>query len=103
MFPIDLVESIIALKCNMWKVTNSMSRRYDLWDPNNKEAKIRNLVQATTNAVFQMVLVDSYMKEIDRVFFVKLFISDETTLQYEIYDFDIEMIYENIEKKWFAV
>ena len=37
MFPIDLVESIIALKCNMWKVTNSMSRRYDLWDPNNKE------------------------------------------------------------------
>ena len=32
-------------------------------------------------------------------FFVKLFISDETTLQYEIYDFDIEMIYENIEKK----
>lgn len=99
MFPIDLVESIIALKCNMWKVTNSMSRRYDLWDPNNKEGKNRILVQATTNAVFQMVLADSYMKEIDRVFFVKLFISDETTLQYEIYDFDIEMIYENIEKR----
>lgn len=99
MFPIDLVESIIALKCNMWKVTNSMSRRYDLWDPNNKEGKNRILVQATTNAVFQMVLADSYMKEIDRVFFVKLFILDETTLHYEIYDFDIEMIYENIEKR----
>ena len=70
-----------------------------MWDPNNKEGKNRILVQATTNAVFQMVLADSYMKEIDRVFFVKLFISDETTLQYEIYDFDIEMIYENIEKK----
>ena len=99
MFPIDLVESIIALKCNMWKVTNSMSRRYDLWDPNNKEGKNRILVQATTNAVFQMVLADSYMKEIDREFFVKLFILDETTLHYEIYDFDIEMIYENIEKR----
>ena len=56
MFPIDLVESIIALKCNMWKVTNSMSRRYDLWDPNNNEVKNIILVQSTTNEVFLMVL-----------------------------------------------
>lgn len=95
-FPIDLVESIIALKCDMWKVTNSMSRRYDLWDPNSQEGKNRILVQATTNAVFQMYLPYLYLKEIDRVLFAKLYISDEATLKYEIYDFDIEVLYEHL-------
>lgn len=99
MFPIDLIEGIIALKCDMWKITNGMSRRYDLWDPNNKEGKNRILVQATTNAVFQMVLADSYIKDIDRVFFAKLFISDEERLSYEIYDFDVQILYEHIEKR----
>lgn len=89
MFPMELLEAIICMQHDMWKVTNSMSRRYDLWDPNADEDKNRILVQVTSNAVFQTFVSERLIEEIDRLFFVKLFISKGEPLRYEIFDFDV--------------
>jgi hypothetical protein len=93
-FPLDLVEGIICLDCNMWKVTNGMTLRYNLWDPNNEEGKNRILIQATTSAVVHMLISPILKTEIDRIFFTKLYIATDSPLEYTIYDFDIDKIME---------
>ena len=92
MFPGELIEGIVCLHCDMWKVTNSIARSFDLWDPNADDGKNRVVVYATTSVVFQMLLPEKLIGSVDRVLLMKLFISKGQSLKYEIYDFDIEQI-----------
>jgi len=92
MFPGELIEGIVCLHCDMWKVTNAIARHFDLWDPNADEGKNRIDVYATTSAVFQMILPERLIDSVDRILFVKLYVSKGESLKYEIYDFDIEQI-----------
>ncbi|MBP3603826.1 MAG: Bsp6I family type II restriction endonuclease [Lachnospiraceae bacterium] len=92
LLPGELIEGIVCLQCGMWKVTNGISRRYDLWDPNSTDGKNRICVQATTSAIFQMFLPDYVIGEVDRILFVKFYFSTNETLKYEILDFDIEQV-----------
>ena len=90
--PGELIEGIVCLHCGMWKVTNCLSKHYDLWDPNAEDGKNRISVRVASGSVFQMFLPHNIAKYIDRVLFVKLYTSKTDSLQYEIYDFDIEQI-----------
>lgn len=91
-FPSDLIESIICSRYEMLKICNSSYARFDIWDPKASDKKNRIMVQATTNAIFQLHLSESQAKEIDRILFVKLFVVNGERLKYEIYDFLVEDI-----------
>lgn len=92
MVPEELIEGIVCSHCEMWKVTNSVARGFDLWDPNAEEGKNRVHVYATTGNAFHILFPQRLVDSLDRILLVKLYVSKDEPLKYEIYDFDIKQI-----------
>ena len=90
--PSELIEGVVCLECGMWKVKNSLGRRFDLWDPNAENGKNRVEILVTTSALFSTMLSRTKLEEVDRILLVKLYFSKHSSLSYEIFDYDVEEI-----------
>lgn len=96
--PAELVEGIVCLECNIWKVANDFKVKYDLWDPNENENRRRIELKYTINGVYRLMFPRLRRKEFDRLIFVKLFIDNGNGLEYEIYEYDYEQVMDMVER-----
>lgn len=89
-FPIEIVEAIICLELNMYKVVNNRMN-YDLYDPNSFKYRVN--VKVAINETYRMQLNEKEIIDSDRIIFVKLYIEREI-LGYDIIEFQTSDIKE---------
>lgn len=92
-FPVEIVEAIVCIELNMYKVDNNRVY-YDLYDPNpNRYDDLGRVnVKVAINETYRMQLNEKEIMDSDRIMFVKLYI-ERAELCYEIFEFqtrDIE-------------
>ncbi len=93
-FPIEIVEAIICIELNMFKVDNNRVY-YDLYDPNSFQYNDLGRVnlKIAINETYRMQLNEKEIMDSDRILFVKLYIEREE-LGYEIIEFQTRFIEE---------
>ncbi len=89
LFPIELIEGIICLELNLFKVNVNNKVYYDLFDPNSNvfgdSGRIN--VKVALNAAYRMQLNEKELLDSDRIIFAKLFIENRNGLEYEMYGY----------------
>ena len=93
--PPEFVEALVACKMGYWKI-DDMRLGYDCFDPNAPEGKNRIEIKYATGRTD----LSSFSAEIkwDRLIFVKFYNESPEDCYFEVYDIDIQMIFEESER-----